>query len=129
MMAQPLLGSQPPERVGAMRISRTRGFALKQEPMSAQRGDRILREFQGVDPARGGRGLADFLPGRLFAAGASLRTPDRPMQAFISGEFRELDMEVEVLSSEREGWSDPGTFRPGAEESGCYLCSPGRLGP
>ncbi len=131
MTAHPLLGSQPPERVGAMRMTRTRGFALKQEAMSAVRGDRILREFHAVDPARGGRGLADFLPGRLFAAGASLRTPDRPMQAFISGEFRELDMEVDLLATEREGegWSEPGTFRPGAHESGCYLCSPGRLGP
>ena len=45
MTAHPLLGSQPPEPIGAMRMTRTRGFALKQEAMSAMRGDRILREL------------------------------------------------------------------------------------
>jgi hypothetical protein len=39
-------------------------------------------------------------------------------------------MEVDVLSSEKEGWSDfNGTFQTGAQESGCYLCSPDRIGP
>lgn len=129
MVAHPLLGSQPPEQVGALRVVRTRGFALKQERMNPLRGDRIVREFESVNPARGNRTLANFLPGKLFAVGASLRTPDRPIQTFISGEFREMDMEVDVLSSEREGWSEPGPFRTGAQESGCYLCSPDRMGP
>ncbi|HLP42590.1 MAG TPA: hypothetical protein VK465_13860 [Fibrobacteria bacterium] len=129
MVAHPLLGAQTPERVGALRIARTRGFSLKQERMNPLRGDRLIREFETVNPARGTRSLADFLPGKLFTVGASLRTPDRPIQAFISGEFRELDMEVDVLSSEREGWNETGAFRTGSQESGCYLCSPGRIGP
>ena len=129
MVAHPLLGSQPPELVGALRVVRTRGFALQQERMNPLRGDRIVREFERVNPSRGNRTLADFLPGKLFAMGASLRTPDRPIQSLISGEFRELDMEVDVLSTEREGWSDFPTFRTGAQESGCSLCSPDRIGP
>lgn len=129
MRIHPLLGSQPPAAVGPMRTCQTRGFALRLEPLGAARGDRILREFERLDPGRGGRGLASFLPGKLFAAGASLRTPQRSIQAFIAGEFREMDMDVGVLSSERDGWSEPGTFRSGAQESGCYLCSPDRIGP
>lgn len=129
MVAHPLLSSQPPEQVGALRAVKTRGFALKQERLNPLRGDRILREFERVNPDRGSRSLADFLPGKLFAVGASLRTPDRPIQAFIAGEAREMDMEVDVLSSEREGWGELGTLRPGAHEGGCYLCSPDRLGP
>jgi hypothetical protein len=115
--------------VGALRVVRTRGYALKQERMNPLRGDRIVREFESVNPARGNRSLTNFLPGKLFAVGASLRTPDRPIQTFITGEFRELDMDVDILSSEREGWSDFGTLRPGAQEGGCYLCSPDRIGP
>jgi hypothetical protein len=39
-------------------------------------------------------------------------------------------MEMDVLSSEKEGWTEfGGTLRSGAQESGCYLCSPDRLGP
>lgn len=129
MVAHPLLGSQPPEQVGALRVVRTRGFALKQERMNPLRGDRIVREFETANPSRGNRTLASFLPGKLFAVGASLRTPDRPIQTLISGEFREMDMEVDVLSSERDGWSDFPTFRTGAQEIGCYLCSPDRIGP
>jgi hypothetical protein len=129
MVAHPLLGSQPPEQVGALRIVRTRGFALKQERMNPMRADRILREFESVNPERGARSLADFLPGKLFAVGASLRTPDRAIQSFIGSGFREMDMEVDVLSAERDAWSDLGVLRTGAQEIGCYLCSPDRIGP
>lgn len=129
MVAHPLLGSQPAEQVGALRTVKTRGFALKQERMNPLRGDRIIREFESVNPARGNRTLANFLPGKLFAVGASLRTPDRPIQAFMTGESRELDMEVDVLSGERDGWSEFDSFRTGSEEGGCYLCSPDRIGP
>jgi hypothetical protein len=97
--------------------------------MNPLRGDRIVREFESVNPARGNRTLASFLPGKLFAVGASLRTPDRSIQSPISGEFREMDMEVDVLSTGREGWNDFPTYRTGAQEVGCYLCSPDRLGP
>ena len=52
------------------------------------------------------------------------------MQSFIYREFREMDMEVDVLSSDREGWSEfGGPSGSGAQESGCYLCSPDRMGP
>lgn len=129
MVAHPLLGSQPAEQVGALRVVKTRGFALKQERMNPLRGDRIVREFESVNPARGNRTLANFLPGKLFAVGASLRTTDRRMQGFIAGDFMEMDMEVDILSSDPEGWSDLGTLRTGAQESGCYLCSPDRIGP
>ena len=40
------------------------------------------------------------------------------------------DMELDLLSSEKEGWAEfGGTFHSGAQESGCYLCSPDKLGP
>jgi hypothetical protein len=52
------------------------------------------------------------------------------MQAFIVSGSREMDMEMDVLSSEKEGWTEfGGTFHSGSQESGCYLCSPDRLGP
>jgi hypothetical protein len=83
-----------------------------------------------VNPARGSRNFIQFLPGKFFAQGSSLRTADRPVQGFIASEFREMDMEMDVLSSEKEGWSEfGGTFRSGSQESGCYLCSPDRIGP
>ncbi len=130
MSVQPLLSSQEPATVSPMRVVRTRGYSLKQERLNPLRGDRLLRDFEAVDPNKGNRPFAIFLPGKLFGAGAALRTADRSMQAFISGEFREMDMEMDVLSSEKEGWTEfPGTMRSGAEESGCYLCSPDRLGP
>jgi hypothetical protein len=113
-----------------MRLVRTRGYSLKQERLHPVRGDRLLREFEALDPNKGSRPFALFLPGKLFGAGAALRTADRSMQAFIGNEFRETDMEMDVLSSEKEGWADfPGTLRSGAQEAGCYLCSPDRLGP
>lgn len=128
--AQPLLSSGGPETVGTLRIARTRGYSLKQERLNPVRGDRLLREFESLDPNKGGRPFAMFLPGRLFGVGASLRTADRSAQAFVAGEARELDMEMDVLSSEKEGWTEfPGTPRTGAQEGGCYLCSPDRLGP
>ena len=89
-----------------------------------------MREFGTVDPNKGTRPFAMFLPGKLFGAGSSLRTADRSVQAFIASGARELDMEMDLLSSEKEGWTDFGrTFHTGAQESGCYLCSPDRLGP
>jgi hypothetical protein len=128
--AQPLLTSGEPATIGAMRVARTRGYALKQERLNPVRGDRLLREFEALDPNKGSRPFALLLPGRLFGAGAALRTADRGMQSFVAGESRELDMEMDVLSSEKEGWSDfPGTLRTGSQESGCFLCSPGRLDP
>ena len=130
LTAQPLLGSGEPAAVGAMRVARTRGYALKQERLNPARADRLLREFDAFDPNRGSRPFAMFLPGRLFGAGAALRTVDRSMQSFMAGEFRELDMEMDILSSEKEGWTEfSGTLRTGANEAGCYLCSPDRLGP
>lgn len=128
--AQPLLTSGEPATIGAMRLARTRGYSLKQERLNAVRADRLLREFEALDPNKGSRPFALLLPGRLFGAGAALRTADRGMQSFVAGESRELDMEMDVLSSEKEGWSDfPGTLRTGSQESGCFLCSPGRLDP
>jgi hypothetical protein len=128
--AQPLLTSGEPASIGAMRVARTRGYALKQERLNPVRADRLLREFEALDPNKGSRPFALLLPGRLFGAGAALRTADRGMQSFVAGESRELDMEMDVLSSEKEGWSDfPGTLRTGSQESGCFLCSPGRLDP
>jgi hypothetical protein len=130
LAVQPLLGSQPPVGAGPMQAARTRGYAVKRTRLNPMRGDRLLREFEALDPGRNGRSFAFLLPGRLFGAGAALRTPDRSAQSFISGEFRELDMEIGVLSAEKEGWTDfPGGLRTGAQESGCYLCSPDRLGP
>lgn len=130
MSVQPLLSSQPPASVNPMRVVRTRGYSLKQERLNAVRGDRLLRDFEAIDPNRGNRPFALFLPGKLFGAGASLRTADRSMQSFIASEYRELDMEMDVLSSEKEGWTEfPGTLRSGAQGAGCYLCSPDRLGP
>jgi hypothetical protein len=128
--AQPLLSSGPPVDVGPMRVARTRGYALKQERLNPSRADRLLREFEALDPNKGSRPFAIFLPGKLFGAGAALRTADRSMQSFMAGESRELDMEMDALSSEKEGWTEfPGTLRTGAQEAGCYLCSPDRLGP
>jgi hypothetical protein len=130
MSLQPLLSSQAPVAIGAFRVVRTRGYSLKQERLNPMRGDRILRELESANPARSGRNFIQFLPGKFFANGSSLRTADRPVQTFMAGEFRELDMEVDVLSSEKEAWSEfHGTFRTGVQESGCYLCSPNRLGP
>jgi hypothetical protein len=130
LTVQPLLTSLEPVTVGAMRVARTRGYALKQERLNPVRGDRLLREFENLDPNKGSRPFALLLPGRLFGAGAALRTADRGVQSFVAGEFRELDMEMDVLSSEKEGWSDfPGTVRTGSQESGCFLCSPDRLDP
>jgi hypothetical protein len=130
MDAQPLLSSQEPVAVGALRAARTRGYSLKQEHLNQGRADRILREFESVNPDRGSNAFSMFLPGKLFGSGSALRTADKAMQAFMASGSRELDMEVDVLSSEKEGWSDfNGTFRTGAEESGCYLCSPDRIGP
>jgi hypothetical protein len=130
LTVQPLLTSVEPATVGAMRVARTRGYALKQERLSPVRGDRLLREFEELDPNKGSRPFALLLPGRLFGAGAALRTADRGMQSFVAGESRELDMEMDVLSSEKEGWTDfPGTLRTGSQESGCFLCSPDRLDP
>lgn len=128
--AQPLLSSVGPVTVGPMRVARSRGFALSVERLNTMRADRLLREFEALDPNRGSRPFALFLPGKLFGVGASLRTADRSMQSFVAGESRELDMEMDVLSSEKEGWSEfPGTLRTGAQAAGCYLCSPDRLGP
>ncbi|HKP94658.1 MAG TPA: hypothetical protein VJ385_02770 [Fibrobacteria bacterium] len=130
MSAQPLLSSQDAAGIGAMRTVRTRGYSLKQERLNPARADRILREFETVDPNRGSRPFAMFLPGKLFGTGSALRTADKSMQSFIVSGSREMDMEMDVLSSEKEGWSEfGGTFRSGAQESGCYLCSPDRLGP
>ncbi|MDQ3001906.1 MAG: hypothetical protein M3Y08_11685 [Fibrobacterota bacterium] len=130
MAAQPLLSSQGGVPVGPMRLVRTRGYSLKQERLNPVRGDRILREFESLNPNRGSRNLTMFLPGKLFGVGASLRTADRSMQTFIVSGSREMDMEMDVLSSEKEGWSEfGGTLRSGSQESGCYLCSPDRLGP
>jgi hypothetical protein len=130
MSAQPLLSSQEAMQIGAMRVVRTRGYSLKQERLNPSRGDRIIREFETIDPNKGTRPFANFLPGKLFGAGSSLRTADRSMQAFMLSGARELDMEMDLLSSEKEGWADfGGTFHSGAQESGCYLCSPDRLGP
>lgn len=130
MSAQPLLSSQEAVQIGAMRVVRTRGYSMKQERLNASRGDRIIREFESIDPNKASRPFAMFLPGKLFGAGSSLRTADRSMQAFILSGARELDMEMDLLSSEKEGWSEfGGTFHTGAQESGCYLCSPDRLGP
>jgi hypothetical protein len=113
-----------------LRVARTRGYSLKQEHLNQGRADRILREFESVDPERGSSAFSMFLPGKLFGSGSALRTADKSMQAFMASESRELDMEVDVLSSEKEGWSDfNGTFQTGAQESGCYLCSPDRIGP
>ena len=112
------------------RVAETRGYTLRENRLNPLRADRLLRDLESANPARGSRTLAMFLPGKLFSMGASLRTVERPMQTFIAGELREMDMELDVLSSEKEGWSEPGgTFRTGAEESGCYLCSPDRIGP
>lgn len=129
MIAQALLGSQEEVLLGALRSAKSRGFAFKVDRVSPARGDRVLREFESVNPARSGLNLANLLPGKLFAVGSSLRTADRPVQAFLAGELRELDIEADILSSEKEGWQEFGTFRPGAQEQGCYLCSPDRLGP
>ena len=130
MSSQPLLSSQEPVTVGALRVVRTRGFSLKQERLNPVRGDHILRELESANPARGSRNFIMFLPGKFFAQGSSLRTADRPIQGFITSEFREMDMEMDVLSSEKEGWNEfSGAFRTGTEERGCYLCSPDRLGP
>lgn len=130
MSAQPLLSSQEPVAVGAMRMVRTRGYSLKQERLNPARADRILRDFESVDPAKGNRIFAMFLPGKLFGNGSALRTADKSAQAFMASESRELDMEMDVLSSEKEGWNEfEGTFRTGGEGAGCYLCSPDRLGP
>jgi hypothetical protein len=130
MSAQPLLSSQGPSAIGALRSVRTRGYSLKQDRLNQVRGDRILRELESVDPSRGSRPFAMFLPGKLFGAGSALRTADKSIQSFLVTGFRELDMEMDVLSSEKEAWSEfGGTLRSGAEESGCYLCSPNRLGP
>jgi hypothetical protein len=130
MAAQPLLSSQNPSEVGALRSVRTRGYSLKQERLNQMRADRILREFESVDPGRGSRSFAMFLPGRLFGVGSALRTADKSVQTFMVSESREMDMEMDVLSSEKEGWGEFGsTFHTGAQESGCYLCSPDRLGP
>ena len=130
MQSLPLLSSRGPEAVGALRTAETRGFTLKQTRMSALRADRIMKEFESVNQSRGSRTLAMFLPGKLFSVGASLRTADRPIQSFIAGEMREMDMEMGVLSSEKEGWNDAGaTFRTGSQEAGCYLCAPDRIGP
>lgn len=130
LTVQPLLSSGEAETVGPMRIARTRGYALKQERLNPSRGDRLLREFEALDPNKGSRPFAMFLPGKLFGAGAALRTADRSVQSLMAGEFREMDFELDVLSSEKEGWTEfPGTLRTGAQEAGCYLCSPERLGP
>ncbi len=130
MSAQPLLSSQGPIAVGALHSVKTRGYSLKQERLNQVHADRILREFESVDPSRGSRPFAMFLPGKFFGAGSALRTADKSVQAFLVSETRELDMEMDVLSSEKEGWGEfGGTFRAGAQESGCYLCSPDRLGP
>ncbi|MEO6094586.1 MAG: hypothetical protein ABIW76_02550 [Fibrobacteria bacterium] len=130
MSAQPLLSSQEAMEVGAMRVVRTRGYSLKQDRLNPSRGDRILREFETMDPSKGKRPFAMFLPGKFFGAGSALRTADRTMQAFIVSGSREVDMEMDVLSSEKEGWTEfGGTFHSGSQESGCYLCSPDRLGP
>ena len=130
MSAQPLLSSQEAMQIGAMRVVRTRGYSMKQERLNPSRGDRIIREFETIDPNKGSRPFAMFLPGKLFGAGSSLRTADRSMQSFVSSGARELDMEIDLLSSEKEGWAEfGGTFHTGAQESGCYLCSPDRLGP
>lgn len=127
---QPLLSSVEPATLGPMRVARTRGYALKLERLNPMRADRLLREFDDLDPNKGSRPFAIFLPGKLFGAGASLHTADRSIQSFVAGEFQALDMETDVLSSEKEGWSEfPGTLRSGAQEAGCYLCSPDRLGP
>lgn len=128
--AQPLLSSVEPAALGPMRVARTRGYSLKLERLNPMRADRLLREFDVLDPNKGSRPFAIFLPGKLFGAGAALHTADRSIQSFVAGEFQELDMETDVLSSEKEGWSEfPGTLRTGAQEAGCYLCSPDRLGP
>ncbi len=129
MSAQPLLSSQEPVSIGAMRVVRTRGYSLKQERLNPMRGDHIIREFETVDPNKSTRPFAMFLPGKLFGAGSSLRTADRSIQSFIVSGSRELDMEMDVLSSEKEGWTEFGTFQSGSQESGCYLCSPDKLGP
>jgi hypothetical protein len=130
MAAQPLLSSQEPVAIGALRSGRTRGYSLKQERMNQSRADRILRDFESVDPSRGSRSFAMFLPGKFFGAGSALRTADKSVQAFMASEAREIDLELDVLSSEKEGWSEFGsTFHTGSQESGCYLCSPDRLGP
>jgi len=127
---QPLLSSIAPATLGPMRLARTRGYALKTERLNPMRADRLLREFDALDPNKGSRPFAIFLPGKLFGAGAALHTADRGIQSFVAGEFQELDMETDVLSSEKEGWSEfPGTLRTGAQGAGCYLCSPDRLGP
>jgi hypothetical protein len=128
--SQPLLSSQAPILVRALYVARTRGYSLKEERLNPVRGDRIIRELESANPARNSRNLTLFLPGKFFAKGSALRTPDRPIQAFISNEFKETDMEIDVLSAEKEVWNDfNGTIRTGAQESGCYLCSPDRLGP
>ncbi len=130
MSAQPLLSSQGGVDVGPLHAVRTRGFSLKEDKLNALRAEHILSELESVNPARNARNFVKFLPGQLFGVSASLRTADRPVQSFIASEFRELDMEVDVLSSEKEAWSEfNGTYRTGAEESACYLCSPGKLGP
>ncbi len=130
MSLQPLLSSQEPVNIGPLHTARTRGYSLKQERLNPMRGDHILRELEDANPAKGGRNFIQFLPGKFFANGSSLRTADRPIQAFMAGEFRELDMEMDVLSSEKEAWTEfNGTFRTGSQEAGCYLCSPDRLGP
>ncbi len=127
---QPLLSSQDPIPISALHVVRTRGFSIKQERLNQVRGDRIIHELESANPAKGALNFISFLPGKLFAVGLSLRTADRPVQAFISGTFRDIDAEVDVLSSEKEGWTEfSKTYRTGLEESGCYLCSPNRVGP
>lgn len=130
MSTQPLLSSQPPQPVGVLRVVRSRGYSMKQERLNPVRAEKIIQELESANLKNGARNLIQFLPGKLFSQGSALRTPERSIQSFISFEFRETDLEIDILSSEKESWSElNGSFPTGAERSGCYLCSPDRLGP
>ena len=53
-----------------------------------------------------------------------------PMDYFMATGFDDIGIDTDALLFEGEAWNiKEESFKPGIDETGCYLCLPGRVGP
>ncbi len=129
LQCMPLLSSSPGIHLSSMEKGRTRGYELNVEKLPSWRSEIILQEFASLHSDKSAHLMSILFPKILFGSNFKEHVVPIRMQEFMQEGFADLGFEWDILSSQAENWSGAGkTLTSGKNESGCYLCSPDRLG-
>ncbi len=130
---KPILNVTEPDSVHAKFTASTRGYALTSRVMTAET---MVGNFKVFTPHLTKDIIKFFKSSRVVYMEDPSYKIDyfrqqvlHPIDYFMASSFGELGISMDALLFEGEAWpNNPITFKPGFDETSCYLCRPDRTG-